>query len=125
MLGFFDGRDAGDEVHLHGLPDFGALEYLPDDVEEEEEGDVDVWCHHQVSYRRTAEKIGRRGKRRTASQEIRRVEVPEDGDAVDEDEDADPEDTPYGEVRLELAVVDEFGAVEALGFHASVCERSG
>ena len=57
----------------------------------------------------------------TTRQEITSVEIPKYAYPIDEDEDDDPEYTPDGEVGLEVGVVDEFGAVEPLGFHASVC----
>ena len=59
--------------------------------------------------------------RRTGCEEVGRVEVPEDGEAVDEDEDDDPEDAPDREVRLEVAVVHELLAVQALRLHSTVC----
>ena len=65
-----------------------------------------------------------RGKERrtlTTRQKITSVEIPKHAYTIDEDEDDNPEYTPYGEVGLEVGVVDEFGAVESLGFHASVC----
>ena len=59
--------------------------------------------------------------RLTRRKEAGRVEVPEDAVAVDEDEDGRPEDTPVGQVGLQAAVVNQFGPVEALGLHATVC----
>lgn len=56
----------------------------------------------------------------TGREEAGGVEVPEDGEAVDEDEEGDPADTPVREVRLQLAVVDELCAVETLRTHAAV-----
>ena len=65
-----------------------------------------------------------KGRKLTGCEEVGRVEVPEDGEAVDEDEDRDPEHAVVREPRLELAVVDELFAVEALRLEAAVCSTA-
>ena len=58
---------------------------------------------------------------RTGSKEAGRVEVPEDGEAVDEDEYRDPERAPVGQVRLERVPVEQLLAVEALRLETAIC----
>lgn len=64
---------------------------------------------------------GARG--RTGSQERRRGEVPEHGEAVDEDEERQPADAPPRQVRLQAVGVRELRAVKALLRVALVCVR--
>ena len=112
-----DRRDAGDEVHLVGLPRLGALVNLPEDVEEREQRDVDVYMAERGLACARNEKLG---GRRTSSNEVVGLEVEEHGETVDEDKDCYPEDTPDGEPRLERVVVHELLAVEALRLEAAV-----
>ncbi len=93
----FDSGDATHKVHLIRLPDLGALPDLVPEVETGEDRDVDV-----------------------RSEESGGVEVPEDVEAVDEDTEGRPEDTPDGQVGLEGGVVNELGAVDALALQAGV-----
>ena len=72
-------------------PELGALEDLPPQEEREEDGDIDV-----------------------RDEEISRLPAEEDFVAIDQDEDDAPEQTPYGEIGLETAVVSTLCAVEAL-----------
>ena len=70
--------------------------------------------------KREGEKEKREGGERTCGEELGDVKVPEDGEAVDEDEDGEPADTPVREVGLERVVVHELLAVEALCTEAAV-----
>jgi len=101
-FGLFQRRNTGDEVHLVRLPDFGALVDLPAKVESEEQWDVDV-----------------------SSEEASSGEIPEDFETVNDDEQAGPEDTPVGEIWLQIAVVDKLLAVESLRLESTVEEDVG
>lgn len=79
------------------LPDLGALEHLPENVQADENRDVDV-----------------------RDKEAARVEGEEDVIAVNEDEDQTPCNAPNGEVRLECAVVRCLRAIEALCLFSAV-----
>ena len=81
-------------------PEFRALIYLTESKQPKEERDVDV-----------------------AREESARVPLEEHIEAVDEDEDRDPEDTPVRQPRLQRAVVDQLLAVEALRLEPAVCRR--
>ena len=97
-FGLLQWGDTSDEIHVFGFPDLRTLEKLPSEVEDDEEGDVDV-----------------------GGEEVWGAEVPEDGEAVDEDEEGRPEDTPVRKPGLETAVVDELFAIETLCLEAGVC----
>ena len=73
-------------------------------------------------HERRVRAVMKKGRERTSCEEPGRVEVPEDGVAVDEDEDRDPEDAPVRQPGLQAAEVDELLAVEALCLHAAVCK---
>lgn len=56
----------------------------------------------------------------TGCQEVRGVERPEDRKSVDQDKQRCPENSPVGQVRLEIAVVNQLFAVKALSLHPAV-----
>lgn len=91
-----------DKVHLMGLPELGALDDFPDNVEAEEDGNVDV-----------------------RNKEVGRVEGEEDCETVDEDEKCCPEDTPDAQPRLQSAEVHILRPVEALSLQAAVYFKGG
>lgn len=85
-----------------GLPRLRALEYLPEEEHGEEHGNIDV-----------------------RDKEVAYFESEEDGVAIDEDECQAPEDTPNGEVWLQVAVVCGLATVDVLSLLSSICNREG
>ena len=60
---------------------------------------------------------------RTAGEEPGRGEVEEHIEAVDDDEERDPPETPVGKVRLQFAVIHELRAVKTLRAETAVCRK--
>jgi hypothetical protein len=89
------------KVHLVGTPEGRAHVESPADPEGKEDGDVDV-----------------------RREEVLRVPHEKDLVSVDEDEDRRPEDTPYGQTRLQRIPVRELGTVEALYSVTTPCRNS-
>lgn len=85
------------EVHLTRTPDLRALVKLPPDVEEDEYDDVDV-----------------------VREEVGRIPLEEDLEAVDENEENGPEETPVGQPWLQDGVINKLCAVKTLSLVAGI-----
>ena len=55
----------------------------------------------------------------TGCEEPWSIEIPEDGEAVDEDEEKCPKNAPVSKVRLQTAVIGILFQIESLYYHSS------